>query len=61
MWYSGYARMFARAAELLGGDEALDQVLSHLYQNGGTEMPPYITQQDFLDASGLTKEDLGLA
>lgn len=61
MWYSGYARVFALAAEKLGGEEELDRVLSQLYQNGGSVIPPYITRTDFLNACGLTKEELGLA
>lgn len=61
MWYQGYALMFHRAAQLLGGEDKLDAVLAGLYQNGGgTEMPGYITLNDFLTASGLTKEELGL-
>lgn len=60
--YSGYALMFYRAAELLGGEDKLDAVLAALYQSGGgTEIPGYITLHDFLSASGLTKEALGLA
>lgn len=60
MMYDGYALMFCRAAELLGGEDKLDVVLSQLYRQGGTEMPPYVTLNDFLNAAGLTKEDLGL-
>lgn len=59
--YSGYALMFSRAAKLLGGEDKLDAVLARLYENGGTEMPPYITLGDFLRESGLTKEELQLA
>lgn len=56
--YSGYALMFCRAAELLGGEDKLDAVLAKLYVEGGTEMPPEITLNDFLSASGLTREEL---
>ena len=47
-----------KAAELLGGEGKLDKVLMQLYQGGGTEMPPYITFNDFLHACGLTKDEL---
>lgn len=49
-----------KAAELLGGEDKLDAVLAQLYQNGGTEMPPYITYNDFLHACGLTKEAISV-
>ncbi len=42
------------------GREALDEALRKLFTGGGTEMPPYITWQDFLDACGLTEADLSL-
>ena len=62
MAYQGYALMFHRAAGLLGGEDKLDEVLASLYASGGgTELPGYITLNDFLAASGLTKEALGLA
>ena len=51
------ALQFYRAERILG-EEQLDAVLSQLYLNGGTEMPPLITRGDFLAASGLTLEDL---
>ena len=38
----------------------MDQILRELFQNGGTELPPYVTWQDFLDACGLTEEQLTL-
>lgn len=31
-----------------------------LFQNGGTEMPPYVTWQDFLGVCNLTEEQLAL-
>ncbi len=58
--YSGYAMMFNRAAELLGGEDKLDEVLKKLFLEGGTEFPPYISLNDFLTVSGLTKEELGI-
>lgn len=54
--YSGYPLMIARAAEKIGGNENMDKALSKLFLEGGTEMPPYISLQDFLNACGLTKE-----
>jgi len=58
--YCGYAMMFNRAAELLGGEDKLDEVLKKLFLEGGTEFPPYISLNDFLTVSGLTKEELGI-
>lgn len=49
-----------KAAKILGGEDKLDEVLAELYQNGGTEMPPYITYQDFLTACGLKKEEISV-
>lgn len=56
--YSGYALLFDRAAQLLGGEEKLDAVLSKLFQESEVE---YISLEDFLRESGLTKEALGVA
>ncbi len=47
-----------KAEKLLGGEDEMDRVLKKLFENGGVEMPPYITWQDFLDESGLVEEDL---
>lgn len=49
-----------KAEQLVGGEEEIDKILKSLFQNGGTEMPPYITWQDFLDACGVTEEQLNL-
>lgn len=49
-----------KAEQLVGGEEKMDAILSGLFQNGGTEMPPFITWQDFLDACGLTEDQLTL-
>ena len=49
-----------KAEQLAGGEEQMDQILRELFQNGGTELPPYVTWQDFLDACGLTEEQLTL-
>lgn len=57
--YDGTAQMIKRAEELVGGQEQMDAILSRLYQEGGTEMPPYVSLNDFLNACGLTKEAVG--
>lgn len=57
-WYSGNALMIYRAAERLGREQ-VDAVWSRLYLEGGTELPPYITKRDFLDACGLKEGEIG--
>lgn len=57
-WYSGNALMIYRAAELLG-EERVDEIWSTLYQQGGAELPPYISKGDFLDACGLEEGVIG--
>lgn len=49
-----------KAERLVGGEAQMDEILKGLFQQGGTEMPPYLTWQDFLDACGLTEEQLNL-
>lgn len=49
-----------RAEQLVGGEEKMDQILQNLFQNGGTEMPPFVTWQDFLDACDVTEDRLAL-
>lgn len=49
-----------KAQQLVGGEEAMDEILNGLFQTGGTELPPFLTWQDFLDACGLTEEQLAL-
>ena len=39
----------------------MDQILKGLFNREIDPMNPYLTYQDFLDACGLTKEDLSLA
>ena len=52
--------MLLKAQEKLGGEKAMDDVLKRFYEQGGAfgtvENPA--TFQDFLDAAGLTKEDM---
>ena len=56
--YDGTAQIIKRAEELVGGQENMDSILSKLYLEGGAT-PSYITFDDFLNACGLTKEDIG--
>ncbi|MBP5606810.1 MAG: hypothetical protein J6X66_00895, partial [Lachnospiraceae bacterium] len=59
--YSRMPLMLLKAEEKLGGEEAMDEVLRQLYENGsfnewdGSEGQ---TMQDFLDIAGLTKEEI---
>lgn len=57
-WYDGNALMIYRAAQLIGEDK-MDAVWAELFQNGGSEMPPYISLNDFLNACGLEKGEVG--
>ena len=50
-----------KAEELAGGEEAMDQILSDLFCRDLDPAYPYLTYQNFLDACGLTEEDLNLA
>ena len=50
-----------KAEELVGGEEAMDQILNSLFNRELDPMYPYLTYQEFLDACGLTEEDLNLA
>jgi hypothetical protein len=53
--YSLMPLMIYRAAELVGGEEAMDEILSALSQSNNYEI---LTFQKFLDACGLTREAL---
>ncbi len=59
--YNRMPLMLLKAEEKLGGEEAMDEVLRQLYENGsgnewdGSEGQ---TMQDFLDLAGLTEEDI---
>ena len=54
--YDGTALMIKQIADKIGEDK-LDDALSALYRDGGTESPPYISFNDFLNACGVSKED----
>ena len=49
-----------KAEELVGGEEAMDQILNSLFNRELDPMYPYLTYQEFLDACGLTEEDLSI-
>lgn len=49
-----------KAEQLVGGEEAMDQILHELFNRELDPMYPYLTYQEFLDACGLTEEDLNL-
>ena len=50
-----------RAQELVGGEEAMDEILRGLFNREVDWNAPYLTYPEFLDACGLTEEDLDLA
>ena len=50
-----------KAEQLVGGEEAMDRILRGLFNRELDPMYPYLTYQEFLDACGLTEEDLNLA
>ncbi len=50
-----------RAEQLVGGEEVMDQILHGLFNRELDPMYPYLTYEEFLDACGLTEEDLDLA
>ena len=50
-----------KAEELVGGEEAMDEILSSLFRREQNPEYPYLTYQEFLDACHLTEEDLNLA
>lgn len=57
-WYDGNALMIYRAAQIIGEDK-MDKVWAQLFLEGGTEVPPYISVNDFLTACGLGKGAVG--
>ncbi|MEM1485616.1 M1 family aminopeptidase [Oscillospiraceae bacterium PP1C4] len=57
-WYDGNALMIYRAAQMIG-EERMDEVWAQLFSQGGTEMPPFISLNDFLTACGLEKGAVG--
>ena len=58
--YSEMPLKIWKAEQLVGGEEAMDQILHDLFNRELDPMYPYLTYQEFLDACGLTEEDLNL-
>ena len=58
--YSEMPLKILKAEQLVGGEEAMDQILHDLFTRELDPMYPYLTYQEFLDACGLTEEDLNL-
>ena len=50
-----------KVEELVGGEEAMDQILRRLFCRDLDPTYPYLTYQDFLTACGLSEEALDLA
>ena len=50
-----------KAEQLVGGEEAMDRILNGLFNRELDPAYPYLTYQEFLDACGLTEEELNLA
>lgn len=49
-----------KAEQLVGGEAAMDRILSELFNRELDPAYPFLTYQDFLDACGLTEEALTL-
>lgn len=49
-----------KAEQLVGGEAAMDRILYGLFNREIDSSYPYLTYQEFLDACGLTEEDLRL-
>ena len=58
--YSEMPLKILKAEQLVGGEEAMDQILHGLFNRELDPMYPYLTYQEFLDACHLTEEDLNL-
>lgn len=58
--YSEMPLKIIKAEELVGGEEAMDEILFGLFNRELNPEYPYLTYQDFLDACNLTEEDLNL-
>ena len=50
-----------KAEQLVGGEQAMDEILNGLFNRELDPMYPYLSYQDFLEACGLKEEDLNLA
>lgn len=58
--YSEMPLKILKAEQLVGGEEAMDQILHDLFNRELDWTYPYLTYQEFLDYCGLTEEDLSL-
>ena len=58
--YSEMPLKILKAEQLVGGEKAMDQILHDLFNREIDYTYPYLTYQDFLDACGLTEEELDL-
>ena len=58
--YSEMPLKILKAEELVGGEQAMDQILHTLFNREIDPMYPYLTYEEFLNACGLTEEDLNL-
>ena len=58
--YSEMALKILKAEELVGGEAAMDEILRTLFTQEPDPQFPYLTYQNFLDACGLTEEELHL-
>ena len=47
-----------KAEQLVGGEDAMDQILQTLFRRQPNPDYPYLTYQDFLTACGLREEEL---
>ncbi len=56
--YSLMPLKILKAAELLGGEEKMDQVMAKIYKTKTESDDPYLSYEEFLSACGLSKEDL---
>ena len=58
--YSEMPLKLLKAEQLVGGEEAMDQILHDLFNREMDPMCPYLTYDEFLSACALTEEDLNL-
>ena len=58
--YSEMPLKILEAEKLVGGEEAMDEILADLFGRELDPEYPYLTYQEFLDACHLTEEDLNL-
>ena len=58
--YNAMPLKILKAEQLVGGEDAMDQILHDLFNRELDPMYPYLTYQEFLDACHLTEEDLNL-